>query len=650
MQGMTAPRRRTLAVLAAAAVLGGVLGQLSQPVAPVAGQIGPQPTADRTPRGRTNACVGTAAMRVVTPTMRVCDEATVTVTTEAVCPTCPGGVNVFFILQRWAFESFWMAAEALSVLQELEGWQQRHPNGPVVRVAVIVYDHEASGAQTLVRLTDDIRSARSRLTGVPGFDRCLQGTACLCFAQLGNLTRVPGLINSMLHDLQRDLNLGDDDVGCNSAVLFNQSGFGLSCLGFPMIDDTNKAIRAAQQIERTVGTMMVGCPSTSMADCEGAVRMMQNKSYFAQPPRTNQLRNIMGGLLDRFDNQHLLRSVEITQRLTSGLDYVAGSASIAPTSIVTAADGTTLSWLWARTGVEGPHSVTYRVDPAAVGAFTITGSVDVVDDRTMHRLLPVDDAVFVVDDPCAPPPSATPTDTPTATATPVPPTATPTATPTLTPTATPTRRPKPVYLPIALAERCDRTRRASDVALVIDASTSMLEAAGGGRNKINAALAATRAFLDVMNLAVGRDRAAVVSFNAAAVLHQPLTSDRARLEAALDAVSLAPLTCLPCAVAMGREALGAPTPGRTRTIVLLTDGRSNPRPIDEAVALAAAAKADGILIAVVGLGDELDVDGLRSIASSERHFFLSPDAQDLEAIYAAIADLIPCPSYWPQAP
>ena len=77
---------------------------------------------------------------------------------------------------------------------------------------------------------------------------------------------MPGLINSMLHDLQRDLNLGDDDVGCNSAVLFNQSGFGLSCLGFPMIDDTNKAIRAAQQIERIVGTLMVGCPSPSMPD------------------------------------------------------------------------------------------------------------------------------------------------------------------------------------------------------------------------------------------------------------------------------------------------------------------------------------------------------------------------------------------------
>jgi len=85
-------------------------------------------------------------------------------------------------------------------------------------------------------------------------------------------------------------------------------------------------------------------------------------------------------------------------------------------------------------------------------------------------------------------------------------------------------------------------------------------------------------------------------------------------------------------------------------MIVLTDGRSNPRPIGEAVARAADAKADGILIATVGLGTDLDLDGLRAIATSDQHFFQSPDARDLEAIYAAIASLIPCPSYWPQAP
>lgn len=649
MNSRTPARRAAWGLLAAIGLLSAAVGHLAAPASPVVGQSEPRPTADRTPRGRTNACVGTTALRVVTTTTRTCDEATVQVMAEAACPTCPGGVNVFFILQRWAFESFWMAAESLAVLQELEGWQERNPNGPTVRVAVIVYDHEAAGAQVLVDLTDNIRSARSRLTGVPGFERCLQGTACLCFAQLGNLTRVPGLINGMLHDLQRDLNLGDDDVGCNTAVLFNQSGFGLSCLGFPMIDDTNRAIRIAQQIERTVGTMMVGCPSTSMADCEGAVRMASNKSYFAQPPRTNQLRNVMGGLLDRLEDQQLLQSVALTQRLPAGLGLVPGSASLAPTDIVTDAEGTTLSWRWERIGVEGPHSVTYRVDPAAVGVYTITGEVDVVDDRTMHRVLRVDDAVFVVDDPCAPPPSATPTTTPTPTpsATPTQ-TATPTPSPTATSTATP--RPKPVYLPVALAERCDRERRASDVALVIDASTSMLEDSGAGRTKMAAALAASRSFLDLMNLAGGRDRAAIVSFNADATVHEPLTADRARLDAALAAIQPAPLTCLPCAVDAGRAVLGGPTAGRTRTMIVLTDGRSNPRPIGEAVVRAADAKADGILIATVGLGTDLDLDGLRAIATTEQHFFQSPDARDLEAIYAAIASLIPCPSYWPQAP
>jgi secreted protein with Ig-like and vWFA domain len=90
-------------------------------------------------------------------------------------------------------------------------------------------------------------------------------------------------------------------------------------------------------------------------------------------------------------------------------------------------------------------------------------------------------------------------------------------------------------------------------------------------------------------------------------------------------------------------------PARTRTIILLTDGRSNPQPVADAVTSAAAAKARGVVIFTVGIGDDLDVDALRAIASQERYFFRSPDAADLEQIYSTIATLIPCAgSYWPR--
>jgi Ca-activated chloride channel family protein len=177
----------------------------------------------------------------------------------------------------------------------------------------------------------------------------------------------------------------------------------------------------------------------------------------------------------------------------------------------------------------------------------------------------------------------------------------------------------------------------------------MLEGAGGGGTKLDAALAAARTFLEQLDLA-GKDQAAVVSFNSSASVLQPLTHDRAALEAALGAITPAPQTCLPCAVETGEEALGA-DPGllRTRTIVLLTDGRSNPRPVQEAVDRAAEAKARGIVIFTVGIGSELDVDALRMIASKEEYFFQSADAADLERIYLEIDRLIPCATtFWPK--
>lgn len=238
------------------------------------------------------------------------------------------------------------------------------------------------------------------------------------------------------------------------------------------------------------------------------------------------------------------------------------------------------------------------------------------------------------------PPSPTATATSTATQTPSP-------TPTATSTATP--RPGRLFLPIAIRERCDKQERSVDAVLVIDASTSMLEGAGGGRTKLDAALAAARTFLDQLALA-GKDQAAIVAFNSSANVMQALTHDRTALEAALGAITPATQTCLVCAVEAGEAALGT-DPGdlRTRTMILLTDGRSNPRPAQEAVDAARRAKDRGLIIFTVGIGAELDVDALRQIASSDEYFFQSADAADLERIYLEIDRLIPCAAtFWPK--
>ncbi len=48
------------------------------------------------------------------------------------------------------------------------------------------------------------------------------------------------------------------------------------------------------------------------------------------------------------------------------------------------------------------------------------------------------------------------------------------------------------------------------------------------------------------------------------------------------------------------------------------------------------------------LGDTLDVDALRAIASRPEWFFTTPDAEALADIYRTIAGTIPCPAvpFW----
>ena len=244
----------------------------------------------------------------------------------------------------------------------------------------------------------------------------------------------------------------------------------------------------------------------------------------------------------------------------------------------------------------------------------------------------------------------TPTPTPTASPTPTPtPTATPTATRTPVPTATPTHVPRPVCLPLLLREECTPTKQRLDVALVIDSSTSMLEPTSLGRSKLDAARAAVTEFLEVMNLTLG-DQAAIVEFNRSSRLLQPLTSDYHALVHALGLVSAKEQTCIYCGLETAATELGGPRhrADNAAVLLLLTDGRPNPRPASEVIELARAAKDRGIVIFAIGVGGDADQSTLKQIASRDDYFFFAPDAEDLQHIYRAIAVEIPCPTdrYW----
>jgi Ca-activated chloride channel family protein len=218
------------------------------------------------------------------------------------------------------------------------------------------------------------------------------------------------------------------------------------------------------------------------------------------------------------------------------------------------------------------------------------------------------------------------------------------------PSATSTRPPAPVYLPIAINERfCDRVQR-SDVAIALDASTSMNERDAYGRRKIDAAIHAAAVLLDRLAFHAG-DKAAVVTFNADARLGAELTADRDTLDRALADITLATTTCLVCGVEAAVAELQGPRhgPDNSTVLILLTDGRSNPRPASDAVAAAEAARHAGVIIFTIGLGEDLDRDALRSMAGDTGEFYETPDGRQLDGIYERIAVLIPCPGvgYWP---
>jgi len=77
-------------------------------------------------------------------------------------------------------------------------------------------------------------------------------------------------------------------------------------------------------------------------------------------------------------------------------------------------------------------------------------------------------------------------------------------------------------------------------------------------------------------------------------------------------------------------------------IVLLTDGRPTGTTSAEVEAAAGALRGAGVEVYAIGLGDDLDAELLGRLASGPSHRILAPDAEDLAAIYAAIARDLPC--------
>lgn len=199
-----------------------------------------------------------------------------------------------------------------------------------------------------------------------------------------------------------------------------------------------------------------------------------------------------------------------------------------------------------------------------------------------------------------------------------------------------------LYLPMAVRAGCVIKRRALDVVLVLDASSSMEEPATSGvGTKLDAAREAAAAFIGRIDPA--EDRAALVSFNASARRVVPLTEDVDRLKLGLAAIESGEGTRIDLGLTEAAAALDARRPSALHAVVLLTDGlQTNPPGNETVVAAAARLKDAGALVYAIGLGASIDAALLRTVATSPDRYFASPTDAQLGAIYDAVLERLSC--------
>lgn len=195
-----------------------------------------------------------------------------------------------------------------------------------------------------------------------------------------------------------------------------------------------------------------------------------------------------------------------------------------------------------------------------------------------------------------------------------------------------------------------------DIALTIDISSSMLAEDFQPQNRMEVAREKLKRFV------TGRksDRVGLVAFSGEALTQVPLTTDYPVVLAAIDNLQVGQLedgTAIGTAIATAANRLRN-SPGRSRVMVLLTDGENNRGAIDPRTA-AQAAGAFGIRIYTIGVGSEgmapvpvgrglfglryenrpvkIDEPLLTEIAATTGgRYFRAKDAAALQAIYDQI--------------
>ncbi len=327
-------------------------------------------------------------------------------------------------------------------------------------------------------------------------------------------------------------------------------------------------------------------------------------SHLVIDPGEAELRAMLGQALARVEPSGLFKQLTVEDRLPANMAYLPGSA--VPAARYDEARHA-LVWELGAVAAADPPRLSFRVQPKACGLWptNLWAGADYVDDQDQAGKL-----VFPLPQ---------------------------------------VRVRCPVtlahaYLPFLSRGDCLRRQRPAEFVLVMDSSSSMAEPAGGGRtgDKLGAARAAAGGFLDALPL--GRDRVAIVGFDAEARILAPLSADRARLDEALAALKPRPGTRIDLGLAAAGELLASqPRPDTLRAVILLTDGFQGAEAPEEAVRAAAASlRAAGHETYAIALGDRVDLELLARAMGDPGHLYRSPTAEELAAIYLRLAADLSC--------
>ena len=200
---------------------------------------------------------------------------------------------------------------------------------------------------------------------------------------------------------------------------------------------------------------------------------------------------------------------------------------------------------------------------------------------------------------------------------------------------------------LALTAAPDIVANPTDIVLVLDRSGSMTG------TPLASMKDGAKTFIDIIADATGGSqsgsigsgsRIAVVSFADSATADTQLITSVGALKGAVDALTAGGNTNHAAAFTTATQLLDA-SQAQSRVIVLFTDGKTTVGPPPAPVA--AAARAKGITIYCIGLvgSDGVDVTTLDNWATdpSATHVAVTPDAADLEELFAELAENISKP-------